>query len=528
MWAAYAAVNITPPAGASPDEASAAGGQTSAGFSRVWLKTLGSGGGKMPAYAGGVIYYAVGSKICAVRSADGSVLWTCSGNVAFQSPSVSGCALFAGSDDRFLYRIDLKDGSVVWKKPADTGSALAAANGRVYFSGTDGSICALDAASGNSLWSFPSDGIVKGSLATDDDGHLYFAADGKVNCLDGDTGHRKWQARLFGNSDDAFVSCDVDNAYAATGQTLYALNAISGKTRWRAQFAGRITAAPTVGPGGVFVTTDDDQLSAIDIQGHQRWSADIGSLCAISPVMSGKMVLVSGQGGALFGFGTEKGNLLWDYVLQPVTANAGAGKNGSNIIAMPFCADNSLCVASSTGELSCFQAQGTDQTGPVIVNVAPQSGGTVPSSGISFGATVVDEGSGVSPSAVTVSVDGKALNNVRYVASLNGIGPISNGEAPLSLPNGAHMAVIRAMDWKGNATEKTWTFIVVDGVSTTASADHPSHSSAPWDQPGYPYPKPSKDPAERIKQRRQAQEIYNQLMQEHEANGTPVPTPPPY
>ena len=139
-----------------------------------WQHTTGGDVVSSPAVADGVVY--VGSndhRVYALDAADGTVLWTFeAGDRVSSAPAVADGVVYVGSNDHQLYALDAATGAERWRFEADIWIwvGVAVADGRVFFTsqgttgspasnGSGGSLYAVDATSGQELWSAPFNGM---------------------------------------------------------------------------------------------------------------------------------------------------------------------------------------------------------------------------------------------------------------------------------------------------------------------------------------------------------------------------------
>ena len=120
----------------------------------------------------------------------------------------------------------------------------------------------------------------------------------------------------------------------------------------------------------------------------------------------------------------------------------------SHVDAEPIYVDNTLYALATDGSLTAFQAQAQDRTGPEISNMFPKDGDTVPGTNISYAATIVDEGSGIPPNSVSLTVDGTVLKSVRYSPDRNGIAVTPSPTPPPPLGDGPHTVVVTATEMR--------------------------------------------------------------------------------
>ena len=486
-----------------------------------------------PVCADGIVYYAAGKVLHAARGSDGASLWTYEGESDFASSPALGDGSLYIEDGAGIARIDIKDGSLIWRKPVGTPihSTPVAAGGKLYFGADDGQIYAMDLVSGDVAWTFKADSPITAPAAVCDNGDLLAVSRGNsLYCIDGATGRRKWRASLPVALTAPVYSSGV--CYIGAGSDLYGIDPTNGAVRLKVHLDAGITSAPAVSEAGIFITTDDHRCTALSARGSRIWTADIGENSAAPVLTAGKTVVISTQHGVIFACDSRTGKLLWNYVMEP---KASAERPRASVFASPIYAASTLYVQSSRC-LSAFQAQAADKDSPVVADMIPSGATAVSGARIPFAATVSDQGSGISPSTVVLTVDGAAFDSVHYFAGWNGVRVSADGDAAALKPlaDGVHTATLKAADWKGNTVTRTWNFTVdskVTALPSNAPASRPApssgaYSSDPWADTNYPYPRPSPDGDNRL-QRQQALQIYQTLMREYQQNGGSLPPLPP-
>jgi len=515
---------------AAPDISIEPGG-ISTPLSLLWQTPGTASTAQLPLSANGSVYYAAGRVLHAVRGSDGASLWTYEGEANFTSaPALCGGSLYIG-DGAGITRVDLKNGSLIWKKAlgSPVHSTPISADGKLYFGSDDGRVYAMDPISDDLVWTFKASSPVMAQLAVCDNGDLLAASeDNSLYCLSGTTGRRKWRTSLPAVLTSPAYSSGV--CYIGAGSDFYGIDSGSGTIRLKVHLDAGITSAPAVSDTGIFITTDDHRCRALSSRGSQIWTADIGDNSAVPVLPAGKSVVVSTQHGVIFAYDSQTGKLLWNYVVQPKALSGQMSVPVSQIYV-----GSTLYVLAGDGGLSAFEAQASDKDSPIVADMLPSSGTPVSGAQVPFAATVADQGSGISPATVSFTVDGVALDSVRYFAAWNGVRVSANPDAASiqkPLTDGVHTATLKATDWKGNTVTKTWNFTVDSKIAAVPAPDShtkplsSAYSSDPWTDPNYPYPKPSPDGDNRL-QRQQALQIYQTLMREYQQNGGPQPPLPP-
>ena len=153
-------------------------------------------------------------------------------------------------------------------------TAPVAAAGLFYWSGSDGTVRAVDAATGRQRWTAYTGGQVHFSPSYWRGRLFVGSADGWVYALEAATGRRLWRFRaapverkipVYGKLASTWpvasgVLVDDGTAYAAAGIAsydgthVYALDAVTGKLRWQNSTSGRLI--------------DEKLVSGVSVQGH--------------------------------------------------------------------------------------------------------------------------------------------------------------------------------------------------------------------------------------------------------------------
>ncbi|HTA39473.1 MAG TPA: PQQ-binding-like beta-propeller repeat protein [Candidatus Acidoferrales bacterium] len=233
----------------------------------------------------------------------GGVAWRVqTGGMVRSTPAFAGGTLYAGSNDGNLYALDASDGAIRWKY--DTGaritSRVVAAGAAVYVQTQTGKIVAVDAANGTLRWQrqtgadaplawgyesgdfwASSPAIANGVLAVG-------SGDGSVYALDAATGAILWKTQTGGRV-RATPAIAGDTVYAGSFDgKLYALNLRDGAVKWTYSTTGTtldsskfgydrrsIQSSPVVANGTVFFGARDGFVYAIDAAtGTLRWRYD--------------------------------------------------------------------------------------------------------------------------------------------------------------------------------------------------------------------------------------------------------------
>ncbi len=238
--------------------------------------------------------------------------------------------------------------------------ATEVATGQTVYVGSMAAMYAVDAATGEEIWSIPHESF-SGSAPTVVDGVVYFGGS-EINAVEAATGDEVWTSDPFGNG--AFVSAPtvVDGILyigrATSIRPLFAIDAATGDEIWEFSEAdGRIDGAPRVVDGVVYVCSEDGSLYALDADtGSLEWefSDTEGAELRGSPSVIGDQVVFGTEATDLYAVAAATGESNW--------ANTDGLIGGR---ASPTVADGQLYVGNDPviqqeGMLSSLGSDGTE------------------------------------------------------------------------------------------------------------------------------------------------------------------------
>jgi eukaryotic-like serine/threonine-protein kinase len=208
------------------------------------------------------------------------VLWTYElGDMNDSSPAIADGVVYAGAANGTLAAIDLATGTLRWKY--STGGALgigesspAVAGGAVYVGDLDGLVHAVNAADGTRLWTFKAGSEIKASPIV-------------VNGL-----------VIIGSYDTH----------------LYALDAKSGALRWKFQTKGQVHATPAVVGDTLFLAGCDELFRAIRVtDGRQLYEIRTEAYTGASPLVVGDRAYLGTFEYEVIALDLKARTVLWRY-----------------------------------------------------------------------------------------------------------------------------------------------------------------------------------------------------------------------
>ncbi|MEE1806534.1 serine/threonine-protein kinase [Streptomyces sp. BE133] len=250
------------------------------------------------------------------------------GDAVTSSPTVAGGVVYVGSTDGSVYALDAATGERKWAYP--TGNKVegvpTVAGGVVYVGSTDGSVYALDAATGERKWAYPTGNKLE-AAPTVADGVVYIGGNSKAFALDAATGNERWAVSC--DSGLELPAVDGGVVYIAGYNSVTALVAATGDEKWtrRASDWGfdrddawdhtpedwRFTS-PTVADGVVYIGSSKRVYALDAATGKKKWAYATGGTVGSSPTVADKVVYVGSSSKRVYALDAVTGKKKWVFV----------------------------------------------------------------------------------------------------------------------------------------------------------------------------------------------------------------------
>ena len=273
-----------------------------------------------------------------VNNAGGLALkWTyATGAFVESSPAVVNGVAYIGSDDGNLYALNASTGERLWS--FSTGSvqpildAPAVADGVVYIGSYDGILYAVNANTGQRLWSFATGSNPVVGPPTVIDGVVYVSGGipETLYALNASTGKMLWSD---GNFVGGWDSAAVANGVVFIGSfdnNLRAINATTGAVLWSYPIAdGFLDSSPAVADGVVYVGSFDGTVYAVRAStGARLWNYQTGSFITSSPAVAGGVVYIGSWDDAVYALNAQTGARIWSFTTGDSVESSPAVANG--------------------------------------------------------------------------------------------------------------------------------------------------------------------------------------------------------
>ena len=209
-------------------------------------------------YAGRLLIGSADYKMHAVGD-NGLPLWSHkTGGRIYSSPVPDGDEVYFGSDDGYLYKVDIDSGMLIWQFETQDRirSSPALVNGRLYVASWDGHLYAVDAETGSELWQSPLARYTSGSPAVRD-GIVYIGDErGQMHAFRAENGARVWQEKLDGRISACPLVTPEGVLFCAENGQLAMLES-AGKVKWKRELQSRVSGQPIATSTQLVFATDD-------------------------------------------------------------------------------------------------------------------------------------------------------------------------------------------------------------------------------------------------------------------------------
>ncbi|MDQ0775348.1 outer membrane protein assembly factor BamB/serine/threonine protein kinase [Streptomyces aurantiacus] len=324
------------PAGPVPVPAPGADGGTSW---RPWRFRMSNDVWGTPAVAGDLVY---------VTSFEVHALDVATGRRRFKTRDVAWSMAVAdgrvhASDGPTLFALDAREGTDLWRLPADAWVySLQADRGTVVTGTRGGGVQAWEAANGQKLWEITgaqTDFESPEAGPAVHNGTVYVWKDARLRALEARTGEERWSypigdAASCGGVPVRITQADDGYVYVSAGTRVLAIDVAGGHVRWHFEAPAVFLSPPTFasGPavtgGGLYLADYLGTVYALDAtDGRDRWRIATEARSSVDPVLVSAGHVHVGSGKGLYTLDAVTGTPKWrfqaggDLVGTPVVAD---------------------------------------------------------------------------------------------------------------------------------------------------------------------------------------------------------------
>jgi outer membrane protein assembly factor BamB len=233
------------------------------------------------------------------------------------SMAIADGVVYVGPKDSYVYALNARTGDLLWSYLTYSASGLsspAVASGVVYVGDFLYAVYALNARTGSLLWAYLTGTSVMSSPAVAN-GVVYVGSrDYNVYALNARTGDKLWSYPTGSWVDSSPAVANGVVYVGSFDKNVYALNARTGAKLWSYATGGSVESSPVVANGTVYVGSDDNNLYALNARtGTKLWNYATGNAVVSSPAVANGIVYVGSEDYNLYALNGSTGALLWTY-----------------------------------------------------------------------------------------------------------------------------------------------------------------------------------------------------------------------
>ncbi|MCW4034793.1 MAG: PQQ-binding-like beta-propeller repeat protein [Candidatus Bathyarchaeota archaeon] len=285
-----------------------ASGVVSTNFAETWTAHSVVPVWSSPAVAKGCVYIKCNNVTC-FNATTGQIVWESSTYSMQEHSSIavvdgyvySGSNHYSSEIVGDIYALNASTGDKIWSYPTNTAvkSSPAVVDGVVYIGSDDYNVYALNAYTGTKLWNYTTGGEVRTALNVVN-GYVYVASnDGNVYAFNSSTGTKIWNYTTGTKEPRVWVSSPtVANGAVYVGSTsngIFALNASTGAKIWHYPTGdpvsgGEIPSTPAVVDGYVYIGALANVYALNASTGTKIWNFTTNGYEISSPAVANGVV----------------------------------------------------------------------------------------------------------------------------------------------------------------------------------------------------------------------------------------------
>jgi outer membrane protein assembly factor BamB len=229
-------------------------------------------------------------------------------------PVLADGTLYTGSGDGVLYALDAQTGQEIWSTDGfgQLENSGAVAGDILVVGGYNQQVRALNRHTGEELWSFGTSSFVQASPLILQD-FVYVATDHALYALDLHSGELHWETPT--GKEGAYMgppAYEDGIIYTTGGKVLLAVDGTSGEELWRIQRDDMFTAL-AVANQMIYVGNFDGSFYAYDQEtGEENWSFPGEGIFWAGPAVEGDTVYV-GNDDMVYGLDAQTGEERWRF-----------------------------------------------------------------------------------------------------------------------------------------------------------------------------------------------------------------------
>jgi len=211
--------------------------------------------------------------------------------------------------------------------------------GMIYVGAYDNNLYALNAATGEFIWKYPTEGGIVSKPAVFDRNIYIGSEDERLHVVSPHSAHTIWTyysegpIRSSPHIADRHVFIGSDDAH------LHIINATTGRRALKIDLGAPIRSTPFVSNELIYIGVENGEFFCIDFQGRIKWRVRAKRAITSSPVLSSDVIYYGSVDGTLYAVDAKTGWGIWRFRMNRGT------------ISSPCILDNTVFIGSADGNI---------------------------------------------------------------------------------------------------------------------------------------------------------------------------------
>ena len=218
-------------------------------------------------------------------------------------------------------------------------------NGALYTGCYDNNLYALNAANGEFLWKYPTEGGIVSRPVSGEDLIVFGSEDKRLHAVSARSGKLAWlyytegRIRSSGRVADGYVFIGSDDKF------LHAVNLATGRMIWRFEAAEEIRSTPFISNDLIYFGTEDGEVFCLDFRGQVKWRFKAKRAVTSSPWVQDNVVYFTSLDGFMYALDAKSGWMVWRFRMEKPS------------IVSPYVSDGLVFTGSADGHIYAVDAR---------------------------------------------------------------------------------------------------------------------------------------------------------------------------
>ncbi len=192
-------------------------------------------------------------------------------------------------------------------------------SGMIYVGAYDNNVYALNAATGEFIWKYATDGGIVSKPAVFEKGIFFGSEDHRLHVISMLTGRIMWTYFTNGPIRSSPLIAERHVFIGSDDANMHVINASSGRGVLKFNAGSPVRSTPLVHREGIYFGTEGGEFYCIDFQGKIKWQTRAKRAVTSSPVIADDVVYFGSLDGMIYAVEAKTGWVIWRFRLNKGT-----------------------------------------------------------------------------------------------------------------------------------------------------------------------------------------------------------------